>query len=44
MNKGWLKELQASQKVMWLCRRNQQEKRKAKENGSTTKVDEATTI
>jgi hypothetical protein len=29
---------------MWLCRRSQQEIRKAKESGSTTKVEVATTI
>jgi hypothetical protein len=30
--------------VMWFCRHNQQEKRKVKGSGSTTKVEEAKTI
>ena len=44
MKKEWLKELQANRRVMWLCRHNHQEKRKAKGTGSTTKVKEATSI
>ena len=44
MNNEWLRELQENRRVMWLCRRSQQEIRKAKESGSTTKVEVATTI
>jgi hypothetical protein len=44
MNKEWLKELQDSQRVIWLCRLNQQKKEKAKEAGMATKAEEVTTI
>ena len=44
MNKEWLKELQESRRVIWLYRRNQQKKGKAKEAGMATKEEEAITI
>ena len=44
MIKEWPRELQVSRKLMWLCRLNQQKIRKAKESGSTIKVEVGTTI
>lgn len=44
MNKEWLKDLQARQRVMWLCRHSQLKIRKTKENGMETKVEDATII
>ena len=43
MNKEWLKELQERRRVMWICRLNQQKKRRVKKRWST-EVEEATTI
>jgi hypothetical protein len=44
MTKEWLKELQTSRSVIWLCRHNQQEKRKVKGSGLTIKLEDVTTI